>query len=113
MLREIQTDPERGFYCLDWDKNEPFEIFGDENQDNYRRLELNFMPCNSIGTDLGIMQGELGVVNSECETSLEKQSEYIGKSHLLILANMARFRPELYGEKAIEKSSVIMNQQFE
>ena len=40
ILEEIKADPDRGFYCLDWDESEPFEIYGNENDDNYQRLEF-------------------------------------------------------------------------
>ena len=35
LLKEIRSDPERGFYCLDWDEKDPIEIYGHENQDNH------------------------------------------------------------------------------
>ena len=29
-LKDIRSDPNRGFYCLDWDESEPLEVYGAE-----------------------------------------------------------------------------------
>ena len=45
-LKEIRNDPERGFYCPDWNAEDDYEIYGQEIDDDYKRLEVIFMPCN-------------------------------------------------------------------
>ena len=35
VLQTIRDDPERGFFCLDWEESNPFEVYGGENQDNH------------------------------------------------------------------------------
>ena len=45
-LEEIRNDPERGFYCPDWNAEDDYEIYGQEIDDDYKRLEVIFMPCN-------------------------------------------------------------------
>ena len=69
----MKQDPKRGLMCLDEDDSAELKLYGRESYDDYQRLELIMMPCNSINTDIGIMEGEKGVVGSECETSMEKQ----------------------------------------
>ena len=64
--------------CLDEDDNVDLKLYGRENYDDYQRLELLLMPCNSIKTESGFMEGEKGVVGSECETDQKKQENYIG-----------------------------------
>ena len=66
MLEQIKSDPERDFFCLDYNDDDPFTVYGDENDDNYQRLELLFLPCNSIALDTGILEGDLGKVSPEC-----------------------------------------------
>ena len=43
-------------YCLDWnneDPEDPSEIVGTENTDDYSRLDIVVLPCNYIHTMLG------------------------------------------------------------
>ena len=87
LLDEIKRNPDRGFFCLNWNGEAPYKLWGGENNDDYQRFEVNFLPCNSISDDLGIMKGELGVVSPDCETDLEEQIKYVGSSNLLIMAN--------------------------
>ena len=34
-LDEIKQDPDRGFYCIDWSNNDPYILWGDENDDSF------------------------------------------------------------------------------
>lgn len=77
-LDEIKSDPERGFYCLDWSVEEQFLLFGTENDDEYQRFELVLLPCNSLYSDVGLLPGELATVDAECHESLAEQAQYIG-----------------------------------
>lgn len=113
-LNEIKSDPERGFFCLNWtDTNEPFVIYGTENDDNYQRFELVLMPCNSVSSDVGPLQGDLAEISPECHESLDEQARYIGKSHLLLLFDQVLFHPQNYGKQTLQRNSVIINQQFD
>ena len=71
-LEAIKQDPDRGFFCIDWSNDRPYTLYGDENDDSYRNLEVLLLPCNSIHDDFGIMQGELGEIRPDCVTSLEE-----------------------------------------
>ena len=44
----MRSDPERGLFCIDWDDDDPIEIYGDEIDMNYSRLEILLTPCNYI-----------------------------------------------------------------
>ena len=46
-VEDIKKSSDRGFLCLDWE-NLNLEIYGSENEQNYQRLEVLIMPCNSI-----------------------------------------------------------------
>ena len=41
----------RGMYCIDI--NDELEIIGNENDDDYARLDIVLLPCNYIHTMLG------------------------------------------------------------
>ena len=40
------NDPERGLFCLDWDKLRDLEVYGSESEDEHQRLEFLMLPCN-------------------------------------------------------------------
>lgn len=63
LLEEIKADPNRDFYCIDWDEDEPFTIYGSEIDEVYQRLEVILMPCNSRYDDLGEMASQ---VSQDC-----------------------------------------------
>ena len=54
--------------CLDWDDDEPIELIGVENDNDYTRLEVVLVPCNYIHTQLGY---EGDSIHPECITDLE------------------------------------------
>ena len=68
VLLELQTDPDRGMLCLDWNDEEPIEIIGADSNDDYTRLEVVLTPCNYIHTALG---NTWDSVHPECVTDLE------------------------------------------
>ena len=56
--------------CLDWDDEDPIDLFGTEIDEEYQRLEVIIAPCNFINREhLGIED----VINSECNYDLEQQ----------------------------------------
>ena len=71
----MREDPDRGMLCIDWDgeegamQSEPIEITGQENDDDYARLEVVLVPCNYVHTQLGY-SGD--TVSPECEGDLTK-----------------------------------------
>ena len=71
------------------------------------------VPCNSINTESGIMEGENGVVREDCETSLDEQKRYMGQSNILIYANQVHFKQEKFGADSIERYSSIVNYIFD
>lgn len=91
----------------------PLVIYGDENDKNYQRIEIDILPCNSLYTDLGPIFGELDQVGPACVTSLESQIDYLGQVHLMILTNQVQFKHEEYGENKLVRKSTILNRQFD
>ena len=77
-MQDIIDDPNRGFYCIDWNGEEELTLDGDGQVDStYQRLDVALMPCNNIRTSAGLIPGE---VNPECNPSLEAQQEYLESS---------------------------------
>ena len=89
-LNEIRSDPSRDFLCLDWDEEEPFVIYGTQTVDNYSRLEMLLLPCNSASTGFGTKL----TFDEHCEASLEEQMKYVGQSQVQMLVNKERFMPQ-------------------
>ena len=40
-------------YCVEWNDDEPFEIYGYGQEDNFARIDIIFLPCNYQHTMLG------------------------------------------------------------
>ena len=51
-IRSVREDPDRGMFCIDWEK-EQIEIGGYDQEENYSRLEVVLVPCNYLHTFLG------------------------------------------------------------
>ena len=51
----IKENPKRGMFCLDWEPDElmDLELYGDENNKNFMKLEVLFLPCNYLHTYFG------------------------------------------------------------
>ena len=67
-LKSIKEDPERGFLCLDWNDEKPFEIGGRETDINYTRLDIVMSPCNYLHT---MLEYKDDTVSPDCITDLE------------------------------------------
>ena len=76
-LADIRSDPDRDFYCIDWDDENPFVIYGTETQANNQRLEMILLPCNMVKSDIGPWNQ---TVSEICNTNLAEQINYIGTS---------------------------------
>ena len=88
-FENINSDPKRGFYCIDWDDDNPFEIYGQQTGLNYQRLEVILVPCNYVHKEFG----ETGdYVRDECQSDLESQKEYLGNLRVIILHTTQVFK---------------------
>ena len=56
-------------YCMDWNDDDPFEITGALNDDDYTRIEIMIAPCNYLHTMNGYQDDTIG---TECIADLEK-----------------------------------------
>ena len=55
--------------CIDWnDAEQPIKIKGEEEFDNYQRLEAVLVPCNYVHSAFGYDDS----INQECVPSLEE-----------------------------------------
>ena len=84
LLQSIKEDPDRGFICLDWNGDQDMEIYGNENESNYQRIEVDLVPCNLINTDESVLADG---VSPKCDPKLEEQKKYVARSHWLMLVN--------------------------
>ena len=62
-ISTIRDDPERGMYCFDKDQLEGLEIYGEEKNQNYARLEVLLLPCNYLHKELGYTEDS---IHPEC-----------------------------------------------
>ena len=71
-------------YCVDWKDDEPYELFGTIEEDDYQRFDVILAPCNYLHTQLDY-QGDS--VSSECIGELDEQIKYLGPSHAIVYLN--------------------------
>ena len=55
--------------CIDWNDDDPFEITGTEQDDEYTRLEIIFLPCNYIHTMLDYKEDS---ISPDCVADLDE-----------------------------------------
>lgn len=72
LFSSINTDPKRGFYCVDWDENDPLVINGNENELNFQRIEVILLPCNYVHTKYGVSPDANDFVHSDCVANLKE-----------------------------------------
>ena len=60
-------------FCIDADEH--IRIYGNENNNNYQRIEILLTPCNYLHTHLGY---EGDSVHPDCIADLDQQMEYLG-----------------------------------
>ena len=71
-------------YCVDWKEDEPFELFGTYEEDDYQRFDAILTPCNYLHT-MHDYQGDS--VSPECVGDLTEQVKYLGPSHAIVYLN--------------------------
>ena len=67
LLTAITTDPDRGLFCIEWDKSE-VNLHGNENKKNYEILEIMVLPCNMRQTHLGATEDN---ISDDCIADLD------------------------------------------
>ena len=108
-LQAIRKDPNRGFYCIDWDTtDQKSEIWGTEQADDYQRFDLMITPCNYINSD----SETTDTVSDECITDINAQKAYMDQSQWILLVNQERFNPEKFNDESIERYSTFITNQF-
>ncbi len=61
-----KSNPKRNMYCLDDDETQ-IDIYGDENDKNYQRLEIIAVPCNYLHEEYGYTEDS---INKDCVANL-------------------------------------------
>ena len=79
----MKDDPDRGMLCIDWDDDDPIEIYKTESDNDYQRLEIFLLPCNYLNSEFGNVDS----VKPECVTDLEEQIKYLGPIHWQLYVN--------------------------
>ena len=93
LFTSIKNDPKRGFYCLDWDDENPLEIYGTENDLNFQRIEVLLVPCNYVHlkqTEGATMSDS---VHKDCVADQTAQEEYLGSLKVIIYHTSEHFYP--------------------
>ena len=76
-----------GFYCIDWNSEDPYLLFGDMSilDDAHQNLNVELVPCNWVGES-----GEETIM-PQCNTNSTAQREYVGVNvDLQLLYNYER-----------------------
>ena len=56
-------------FCVDWNDNDPYEVLGKEFDDDFTRIELIFVPCNYLHTQLDYKED---TISPQCISNLEE-----------------------------------------
>ena len=56
-------------FCVDWNDNDPYEVLGKEFDDDFTRIELIFVPCNYLHTQLDYKED---TISPQCIANLEE-----------------------------------------
>ena len=83
LLEKLTTDPERGLYCIDWEKAD-LNLHGNENKKNYQILEIMVLPCNMRQTHIGDTEDH---IPDECIAELDAQMKFLGPLNLIFYYN--------------------------
>ena len=80
------NDENRGFFCMDF--NDDFKIYGRESASDYQRIDLGFVPCNSMATEAGVTGPPM---TPECIEDLEQKKAYLGPIDIVLFFNDESF----------------------
>ena len=89
-------------FCIDWNDDNPIEIVGTYEEDDYTRVDLILTPCNYLHTALDYQEDS---ISSECIGDLEGQIDYMRASQVILYHNQERINANEYGDKMIERYS--------
>ena len=103
-IQLIKENPERGMFCFDY--GEDYQIYGNERNQNYQRVEVIFSPCNYVHTESGY---EDDSVQPECIPELDKQIEYLGSINILLYYSQDILLARNYGETSFNRFSTLTN----
>ena len=56
-------------FCIDWNDDNPIEVGGRPQDEDYTRFEVIFLPCNYIHTMLGYTEDS---ISPECIADLDE-----------------------------------------
>jgi len=84
--------------CIDWTGEEDFLLYGNEDNDNYMRLEFLLVPCNHLHSHLGY---EGDSIHPECIPDLAEQQKYLGN-----IAVVTYYTEELFMQREFDDASV-------
>ena len=86
-------------FCVDWNEGENLQIYGNEKNDEYQRVELVLTPCNYLHTHLGY---EGDTIHPECVADLDAQIEYLGAIEFLIYYTQETFMQTNFDDQSFE-----------
>jgi hypothetical protein len=80
----MRSDENRGLYCVDdWDD----DMFagGEEEADEYQRLDFVVLPCNYVHEEFGDTGDS---ISEECIADLAAQIAYMGPIQIILYLNL-------------------------
>lgn len=84
-------------FCLDFDAID-IELYGNERNEEYQRIEVVLTPCNYLHTHLGFTGDSIA---DECVADLDAQIKYLGPLNFLLYHTEEVFHPEKFDTDAI------------
>lgn len=103
LLDSIKNGPDRGLNCIDY-TDEMIQIYGDEMDADYQRIEFMLTPCNYLLTEYNYT-GD--TIHEECVRDLAAQKNYTGPLKFIIYSNDEKFQNGYFGEESIERLSKV------
>ena len=96
-------------YCFDKDAN--LQTWGNENNENYQRVEIQVTPCNYVHYYFGNETED--DIHPECVENLEDQKTYLGALNLIVYTSHDDFYSNKFGDESIESVSKLLNMQID
>ena len=95
ILNAILSDPNRGLYCVDWERYGDFlSVWGISSYQDFQFIELTLVPCNYLHT----WWGNEDSVSDECIRNRDQQMAYLGNIRAQVYITEQVFSQNQYGD---------------
>ena len=87
--------------CIDW---KAVQLKATEFGPEYQTIDIMLMPCGSDDTLYGGIEPR---IPDDCNFDRQKMLDYLGPLQMLIWKNVGRFQLDEFGNRRIQKESVV------